>query len=110
MGDLWPRSADRLPLLILDLLQALPDIRTKPKGTEMKTFLETAEIPKSTVWKTSTRSGAAGHCVQVAPINNSGVLLRHSKAPDVGAFVFSPDEWSAFVGGVKDGDFDHLLA
>jgi hypothetical protein len=68
----------------------------------MKTFLEAADIAPQTVWTKSGRSGAAGHCVELAEVGG-GVALRHSKAPGQGAFVFSREEIGAFVAGAKAG-------
>jgi hypothetical protein len=34
------------------------------------------------------------------------VLLRDSKDQDGPVLHFSPDEWTAFTAGVKDGQFD----
>jgi len=107
MEDQWQRSADHLPRMILRLLQSLPDNRSK--GTDMKTFLEYGEISAETVWTKSTRSGAAGHCVQAAKVAG-GVALGHSKDNERGAFLYTHAEMDAFLQGVKDGDFDHLLS
>jgi Domain of unknown function (DUF397) len=74
----------------------------------MKTFLEASEIAPGTVFTKSSRSGAAGHCVETAEVPG-GVALRHSKDPERGAFLFTAQEMSAFVQGAKAGDFDHLL-
>jgi hypothetical protein len=74
----------------------------------MKTYLAAHEIPADTAWGKSRRSGAAGHCVETANVAG-GVSLRHSKDPERGAFLFTPEEMSAFVQGAKDGDFDHHL-
>jgi Domain of unknown function (DUF397) len=79
----------------------------KKRSRRMKTFLEvteTADLP----WQKSTRSGAAGHCVQLAAVEG-GVALGHSKDEARGAFVFSADEIAAFIAGVKLGEFDHLV-
>ena len=60
------------------------------------------------VWVKSTRSSGSGSgdCVEVAR-NLPGVVgVRDSKNPDGPALVFSPAEWSAFLGGVKSGEFD----
>jgi hypothetical protein len=32
--------------------------------------------------------------------------MRDAKDPDGAKLVFTPDEWDAFVLGVKDGEFD----
>lgn len=74
----------------------------------MTTFVESADIAPETVWTKSGRSGAAGHCVELAEMGVN-VALRHSKAPRQGAFLFSREEVAAFVQGAKDGDFDHLI-
>ena len=34
------------------------------------------------------------------------ITIRDSKNPDGPKLVFTPDEWQAFVLGVKDGEFD----
>ena len=72
------------------------------------TYVAASEIPADTACGKSRRSGAAGHCVETADVPD-GVALRHSKDPERGAFLFTPEEMSAFVQGAKDGDFDHHL-
>jgi len=74
----------------------------------MQTFLEATEIPAEAAFVRSSRSGAAGHCVEVAELG-SGVALRHGKDTGRGALLFSAEEMSAFVPGAKDGEFDHLV-
>ncbi len=71
----------------------------------MKTYLAAAEISQDVVFVKSARSGAAGHCVELAEVGDA-VAIRHSKAPEQGAFVYSRAEITAFVQGAKDGDFD----
>lgn len=57
-------------------------------------------------WRKSTRSNGSGACVEVA-MNLPGVVaVRDSKAPERPALVFTLDEWAAFTGGTKDGEFD----
>lgn len=34
------------------------------------------------------------------------ILMRDSSKPEAGTLVFDENEWSAFVAGVKDGEFD----
>lgn len=55
-------------------------------------------------WKKSSFSGGAG-CVEVAVDDDGVVLVRHTRYPDP-ALVFGPQEWAAFVQGVKAGEFD----
>jgi len=59
-------------------------------------------------WRKSARSGSGGgnSCVEVAD-NLAGVVpLRDSKDPDGAVLVFTRTEWAAFIGRVKDGEFD----
>lgn len=57
-------------------------------------------------WFKSSRSGAAGHCVQAAFLENRGVGVRDSKNPDGPALLFTEPEWDAFIAGAKAGEFD----
>ncbi|HLQ57816.1 MAG TPA: DUF397 domain-containing protein [Streptosporangiaceae bacterium] len=34
------------------------------------------------------------------------ITVRNARDPDGPKLVFTPDEWQAFVAGVKDGEFD----
>ena len=44
-------------------------------------------------------------CVQVA-IRKDAIGVRDSKDQDKNTLVFTPDEWDAFIQGVKAGEFD----
>ncbi|MDF5754897.1 DUF397 domain-containing protein [Spongiactinospora sp. TRM90649] len=57
-------------------------------------------------WKKSERSAANGNCVEVARLQAGNVGVRDSKAPRGPVLIFTSSEWDAFVGGVKDGEFD----
>jgi len=60
----------------------------------------------SAVWFKSTRSDSnGGQCVEVAK-TDTGMAVRDSKNPTGSVLFFTPAEWDAFVGGVKDGEFD----
>jgi Domain of unknown function (DUF397) len=57
-------------------------------------------------WRTSARTGTDyDNRVEVAFVDGA-VAVRDSKQPDGPVLVFTPDEWDAFVGGAKDGEFD----
>lgn len=61
------------------------------------------------LWRTSSRSGTNGDCVQVATnlaYTLGVVYVRDSKDPDGGVLNFSPEAWAAFAGGVRRGEFD----
>jgi hypothetical protein len=57
-------------------------------------------------WHKSTRSNDGGNCVEVAGNLPGVVAVRDSKDPSGPALIFTPAEWAAFTGGVKDGEFD----
>jgi hypothetical protein len=72
------------------------------------------------VWAKSSHSNAASGCVEATTVTSRDglqipagkadtqklILLRDSKNPDGGTLVFDEHEWSAFIAGVKDGEFD----
>jgi hypothetical protein len=56
-------------------------------------------------WRKSTRSGAAGHCVEVASVP-AAVLVRDSKDAAGPVLSFGTPGWSGFIAGVRAGEFD----
>ncbi|WP_435822458.1 DUF397 domain-containing protein [Microbispora bryophytorum] len=58
------------------------------------------------IWWKSSRSANNCACVEVAVLSDGQVGVRDSKNQDGPALVFTPAEWDAFIGGVKDGEFD----
>jgi hypothetical protein len=59
----------------------------------------------SEVWRTSTRSGEGGNCVKVRQ-HGDRIEVRDSKQAAGPVLSFSVDEWTAFLGGAHDGEFD----
>jgi hypothetical protein len=67
-------------------------------------------LPHDLVWQKSRRSNPSGNCVELALLpTHGGVAIRNSRDRDGPVLVYTLDEIAAFVGGVRDGDFDHLL-
>jgi hypothetical protein len=66
------------------------------------------QIARITDWRKARRSNPSGNCVELAAVGDA-VAMRDSKAPDVAVLVFTREEMRAFLGGAKDGDFDHLI-
>ena len=60
-------------------------------------------------WRKSARSSAQGNCVELARLAGTEVAIRNSRDPEGPALVFTGAELDAFLGGVKDGEFDDLL-
>ncbi|WP_443078822.1 DUF397 domain-containing protein [Streptosporangium sp. NBC_01495] len=58
-------------------------------------------------WRKSSLSGSdGGNCVEVADLSGGRAAVRDSKDPSGPALVFARGEWAAFVGGVRNGEFD----
>ncbi|HEV2639424.1 MAG TPA: DUF397 domain-containing protein [Actinocrinis sp.] len=58
-------------------------------------------------WRKSSRSNTSGgNCVEIAELVDGGRAVRDSKDPNGPALMFTAAEWAAFIGGVKDGEFD----
>ncbi|WP_243775890.1 DUF397 domain-containing protein [Actinomadura nitritigenes] len=61
------------------------------------------------VWQKSRRSNPSGNCVEMAELPNGEIAVRNSRDPEGAVLVYTREEVEAFVGGAKDGDFDHML-
>jgi hypothetical protein len=63
-------------------------------------------------WRKSTFSsnGEAGGCVEVAFLTGDTVTVRDSKNPSLAPHVYPAAEWSAFLAGIRAGEFDHPSA
>jgi Domain of unknown function (DUF397) len=58
------------------------------------------------MWVKSSLSYSNGNCVEVASLPGGGIGVRHSKDTEGPVLRFTPDEWHAFLGGVRNGEFD----
>ncbi len=48
-----------------------------------------------------------GNCVEVGQLPGGAVAVRDTKDGERStSLVFTPEEWTAFVAGVKNGEFD----
>ena len=63
-----------------------------------------AERPLS--WTKSSLSYGNGNCVEVAGLADDVIMVRDSKNVKGPVLGFTPGEWDAFVGGVRNGEFD----
>ena len=59
-------------------------------------------------WVKSSLSFANGNCVEVAGLPDGEIGVRNSREPDGPVLRFTSDEWNAFLGGVRLGEFDRF--
>jgi hypothetical protein len=59
-------------------------------------------------WVKSSLSFSNGNCVEVASLTDGGIGVRNSRDPEGGMLQFTPDEWRAFLGGARNGEFDRF--
>jgi len=72
------------------------------------TYIPAHELTRVS-WTKSGRSASVANCVEAAQLGG-GVVVHNSNDPDAGGLLFTSAEFAAFLGGVRDGDFDHLVA
>ncbi len=58
------------------------------------------------IWVKSSLSFANGNCVEVSDQPEGTVGVRNSREREGPVLRFTPDEWQAFLGGVRNGEFD----
>jgi hypothetical protein len=61
-------------------------------------------------WRKSARSNSQGNCVELARLDGGHVGVRDSKHPTGPALVFAEEEVARWIGDLKRGRYDHLLA
>ena len=59
-------------------------------------------------WVKSSLSFANGDCVEVASLPDGQIGMRDSKDTAGAVLRFTAAEWRAFIGGARNGEFDHL--
>ena len=57
-------------------------------------------------WVKSSLSFANGNCVEVASLPDGRIGVRNSRDPEGAVLQFTSDEWHAFLGGARNGEFD----
>jgi len=60
-------------------------------------------------WMKSSLSYSNSNCVEVAQLPSTTIGVRDSKDPEGPVLMFTPDEWHAFLGGVRNGEFDDFI-
>ena len=59
-------------------------------------------------WVKSSLSFANGNCVEVASLPGGEIGVRNSRESEGEVLRFTSDEWHAFLGGVRNGEFDRF--
>ncbi len=59
-------------------------------------------------WQKSSYSGDGSNCLNISATPDGTIRLRESDDPDV-IVTTTPEKLRAFILGVKDGEFDHLV-
>jgi len=57
-------------------------------------------------WRKSSHSGNTGNCVEVCTDDAGAVAARDSKNAAGPELTISDHAWSAFIRGIKHGEFD----
>ena len=60
-------------------------------------------------WIKSSLSFSNGNCVEVASLPDDEIGVRDSKDSEGPVLRFTSDEWHAFLGGVRNGEFDQFV-
>lgn len=71
----------------------------------MERYAQERPVPDS-YWLKSSLSFSNGNCVEVASLPDGGIGVRNSRDSAGPVLRFTPDEWHAFLGGVRNGEFD----
>jgi len=67
-----------------------------------------ATVSARPAWIKSSLSYANGNCVEVSELDQGAVGVRNSRDREGPVLRFTPEEWRAFLGGVRQGEFDEF--
>ena len=59
-------------------------------------------------WRKSRHSNPSGNCVEIAELPDGAIAIRNSRFPDGPALIWARTDFTEFLAGARDGDFDTL--
>jgi hypothetical protein len=84
----------------------VPKVNEEAKAMPASNGMPADQLPVT--WQKSRWSNPSGNCVEVAALPGGEIAVRNSRHPSGPALVYTRAEISAFLAGVKDGEFDDL--
>jgi Domain of unknown function (DUF397) len=83
-------------------------MNSRGKGVVMSGKIMLSESERRDLaWHKAQRSTNNGQCIEVASAVGK-IAIRDSKDPDGPILVYTPAEFSAFLEGARNGEFDGL--
>jgi hypothetical protein len=98
--------ASRLVIFVPPLCRVFPKVNKEAKAMLASNGMPADQLPVT--WQKSRWSNPSGNCVEVAALPGGAIAVRNSRHPSGPALVYTRAEISAFLAGVKDGEFDDL--
>jgi hypothetical protein len=87
-------------------MAAVPAVAAVAAPVTTAVALGAAVLAVVSAWTKSSLSHANGNCVEIADIADGHVAMRDSKNTSGPMLAIPPEEWKAFLGGVRNGEFD----
>ena len=72
----------------------------------MENYLKS--LDSGLTWVKSSLSFSNGNCVEVASLPDGEIGVRNSRDAEGAVLRFTSDEWQAFIGGARNGEFDRF--
>jgi hypothetical protein len=90
-------------------LEHISLIRSLSRGTNGGFRDAPALIVTGTSWRKSSYSTYNGNCVEIGHLDGPIIGVKDTKRRGRGpVLAFTQDEWSAFLSGIKAGEYDSI--